>query len=39
MQVLNKLPHAESEKDFEEMIPWNVKAGLDVADLQARLAA
>ncbi|MEB5964233.1 IS66 family transposase [Comamonas testosteroni] len=37
--VLNKLPYVESEKDFEEMMPWNVKAGLDVADSQARLAA
>lgn len=39
VQVLNKLPYAKSEKDFEEMMPWNVKSGLDVADSQARLAA
>lgn len=39
VQVLHKLPYAKSEKDFEEMMPWNVKAGLDVADSQARLAA
>ncbi|MDH1379663.1 transposase [Comamonas aquatica] len=39
VQVLNKLPYAENEKDFEEMMPWNVKAGLDAADSQARLAA
>ena len=39
VQILNKLPYAESEKDFEEMMPWNVKAGLDVAASQERLAA
>lgn len=39
VQILNKLPYADSEKDFEEMMPWNVKAGLDVADSQGRLAA
>ncbi len=39
VQVLNKLPYAESEKDFEEMMPWNVKAGVDAADSQGRLAA
>jgi hypothetical protein len=37
MQVFNKLP--ESEKDFEKMMPWNVKAELAVADSQARPAA
>lgn len=39
VQVLNKLPYTESEKDFEEMMPWNIKAGLDVAASQERLAA
>lgn len=39
IQVLNKLPYVESDENFEEMMPWNVKARLGLADSQERVAA
>jgi len=37
--VLKKLPHAQTETDFQELMPWNVKACLDEDVLNERIAA
>lgn len=37
--ILEKLPYAESEKDFEEMMPWNVRARLEESATSPRMAA
>lgn len=37
--VLKKLPHAQTETDFQELMPWNVRACLDEDVLNERITA
>lgn len=39
VQVLKKLPYAESEEDFQELMPWCVRAQLDEAATDRRMVA
>ena len=39
VQVLQKLPYAKSDEDFQKLMPWFVKNQLNEAATDIRLAA